>query len=255
MFARSILSAAIFIAALTLNASSFASDDHAPSGHEKSAPAKAAQPAAAKSHGATSHAAAAPDDLNPDQIWAKLQIGNRRFVQGRPMHHNLVDARGELAKGQHPWVIVLGCSDSRVSPELVFDQGLGDMFVVRTAGNIADPVALGSMEYAIEHLHASAIVVLGHEKCGAVTAATTGERMPTANLEAVVSRIQPALVGLRDVVSGAELIERGINANVQHCALDLLDNSDVIRDHVDRHEVAILKAVYDLDTGEVMRLE
>lgn len=207
----------------------------------------------------TGSAAAAPamdeTPLTPDEIWAKLQIGNRRFVQGRPMRHEFPDERTELAKGQHPWVIVLGCSDSRVSPELVFDQSLGDLFVIRTAGNIADPIVLGSIEYAIEHLHPAALVVLGHEKCGAVTAAASGEKMPTANLEAIVSKIRPALKGLEKVVTGDELLQRGVEENVRHCAADLFDDSSIVREHVDARNLTILKAVYDLDTGEVTRLD
>lgn len=193
--------------------------------------------------------------LEPDEVWAKLQIGNRRFVQGRPMHHEVVDARGMLSGGQHPWVIVLGCADSRVSPELVFDQGLGDMFVVRTAGNVADPIALGSIEYAVEHLHPSALVVLGHEKCGAVTAAASGEKMPTANLEAVVRKIRPALADFDDLVMGEELVRRGVESNVHRCALDLVKDSPIVRKHVEESRLTIVKAVYDLDTGEVDRLD
>jgi carbonic anhydrase len=193
--------------------------------------------------------------LTADEVWAKLQIGNRRFVSGQPMHHDLPENRAEIARGQRPWVIVLGCSDSQVSPELVFDQTLGDMFVVRTAGNVADPVALGSIEYALENLHPNALVILGHEKCSAVKAAASGERMPTANLEAVVSRIQPALARLRKVATGEELVRRGAEENVRHCAGDLVRHSEIVRSHVEQHELTIVKALYDLDTGIVARLD
>jgi carbonic anhydrase len=193
--------------------------------------------------------------LTADEVWAKLQIGNRRFVCGQPMHHDLPENRAEIVQGQRPWVIVLGCSDSSVSPELVFDQTLGDMFVVRTAGNVADPVALGSIEYALENLHPNALVILGHEKCSAVTAAASGQKMPTANLEAVVSRIQPALAGLRKVATGDELVRRGAEENVRHCAGDLVRHSEIVRSHVEQRELTIVKALYDLDTGIVARLD
>jgi carbonic anhydrase len=193
--------------------------------------------------------------LTADEVWAKLQIGNRRFVSGQPMHHDLPENRAEIARGQRPWVIVLGCSDSSVSPELIFDQTLGDMFVVRTAGNIADPVALGSIEYALQNLHPTALVILGHEKCSVVRAAASGERMPTANLEAVVSKIQPALASLRSVVTGEELVRRGAEENVRHCAGDILRDSEIVRSHVEQHELTIMKALYDLDTGVVARLD
>jgi carbonic anhydrase len=94
--------------------------------------------------------------------------GNKRFVAGKPRAHALVSLRRKLASRQQPNVIVLSCSDSRVSPELVFDQTLGELFVVRTAGNVADPVGLGSIEYAVDHIHSPVLVVLGHQKCGAV---------------------------------------------------------------------------------------
>jgi carbonic anhydrase len=197
-----------------------------------------------------------PDStLTADEAWAKLQMGNRRFVSGQPMHHDLTENRADIAREQRPWVIVLGCSDSSVSPELVFDQTLGDMFVVRTAGNIADPVALGSIEYALENLHPNALVILGHEKCSAVRAAASGQKMPTANLQAVVSKIQPALASLRNVVTGEELIRRGAEANVRHCAGDIVRDSEIVRSHVEQHELTIVKAIYDLDTGVVARLD
>ncbi len=216
-------------------------------------PAPLAAPHAAASSPALSAAPAAA--LSPDEVWAKLTLGNRRFVQGRPMHHELVDARGALAAAQNPWVIVLGCADSRVSPELVFDQSLGDMFVIRTVGHVADPIALGSIEYAIEQLHPSALVVLGHEKCGAVSAAASGQKMPSANLDAIVRKIRPALADLRGTVTGEDLIRRGVEANVQHCAHDLVKESSTVRKYVEEELLTIVKAVYDLDTGEVARLE
>ncbi len=112
--------------------------------------------------------------LTADEVWAKLQLGNRRFVQGRPMRHDLVGERTALAYDQRAWVVVLGCADSHVPPELLFDQSLGDMFVVRTAGNVADAMTIGSIEYAIAMIQPRAIVVLGHERCGAVLAAARG---------------------------------------------------------------------------------
>ena len=108
--------------------------------------------------------------------------GNKRFMAGKPQMRALVSLRQKLASGQSPNVIILSCSDSRTSPELIFDQSLGDLFVIRTAGNVADPVALGSIEYAVDHIHSPLLVVLGHSKCGAVTAACSGEKMPSRQL-------------------------------------------------------------------------
>src|SRR5207237_5372942 len=109
--------------------------------------------------------------LTPDQALSRLVAGNQRFVAHKPTHpHEDLARRHDLAGSQHPFAVVLSCSDSRLPPELVFDQGLGDLFVIRVAGNITDAAVIGSIEYAVEHLHAPLIVVLGHEKCGAVTA-------------------------------------------------------------------------------------
>jgi len=122
---------------------------------------------------------------SPQEIWADLVQGNQRFVAGTPKTRGLVSLRNSLAESQHPKVVVLTCSDSRVSPEVLFDQSLGDLFVVRSAGNIADAIGVGSIEYAVEHLGSSVLVVLGHTRCGAVTAACSKEKMPTPNLQAI----------------------------------------------------------------------
>src|SRR4029434_4567942 len=123
----------------------------------------------------------------------RLAAGNARFVAGNLEHPNQSPARRtKLAEGQRPFAIILGCSDSRTAPEVVFDQGLGDLFVVRTAGNVVDDVALGSIEYAAEHLGASLIVVLGHENCGAVKATLDGGKLP-GHLPAIAKAIRPAV--------------------------------------------------------------
>src|SRR5690349_11077443 len=122
-----------------------------------------------------------------DQLWNALESGNRRFASGKPESRNLVARRKELAKTQNPRVAVLSCADSRVPPELVFDEGLGDLFVVRSAGENADPLAVGSLEYAVEHLGTVVIVVMGHQSCGAVKAACASGEVGSPNLEAVVT--------------------------------------------------------------------
>ena len=124
--------------------------------------------------------ASRPAKTSADQIWAKLAAGNKRFINGKTLSHNYVSQRHAVAKGQQPKVAVLSCSDSRVPPEILFDQGLGDLFVVRSAGNSADPLGIGSLEYAVEHLGSVVIVVLGHQNCGAVKAACSGEKMPSS---------------------------------------------------------------------------
>lgn len=190
----------------------------------------------------------------PEEIWDDLLEGNRRFMAGKPRIRPLVAARQELAKGQHPQVVVLGCADSRVSPELVFDKNLGELFVVRTAGNIADPIALGSIEYAAEHLHAKVLVVLGHEKCGAVAAAASGEKMPTANLDAIVKRIFPVIEKYTICAEGDQLLDLAVEANVRQSARDVVTESPILGKAVAERKLTVIRALYKLKTGEVVRL-
>ncbi len=151
-------------------------------------------------------------------------------------------------------MIILSCSDSRVSPELTFDQSLGDLFVVRTAGNVADPVALGSIEYAVEHIHSPLLVVLGHQKCGAVIAACSGEKMPSSNLDAIMNKIGPAVAQAKTYAKADDLVEAAVKENVHQSAKNVLANSAIIRDAVKSGSLSVVEAEYALDTGEVVRL-
>ena len=189
-----------------------------------------------------------------EEVWNSLVAGNARFVAGKPQPHALVPLRHKLTSGQSPKAIVLSCSDSRVGPELIFDETLGDLFVVRTAGNVADSVALGSIEYAVEHLHSPLLVVLGHQACGAVTAACSGEKMPSSNLEAIVDRINPAVTQAKTYAKGNDLIESAIKENVHQSAKDVLANSEIIRDAVRSGKLNVIEAEYELDSGKVVRL-
>jgi carbonic anhydrase len=215
----------------------------------------AQQPAAAPTRQSTHHAGATQQVSAADKIWADLMAGNKRFVAGKPKAHHLVVLRSSLAKSQHPNVIVLACSDSRVAPELVFDQSLGDLFVVRSAGNIVDPIGVGSIEYAVEHLGSSALVVLGHTKCGAVTAACSGEKMPTSNLQAIVDKINPAVSQAGKSAKGDELVEAAIKENVHQSAKDVIASSEVLRHFIEEGKLTVFEAEYQLDTGEVVRLD
>jgi carbonic anhydrase len=190
----------------------------------------------------------------PEQIWADLMAGNKRFVAGKMKVRDFAAARHELVSGQHPKTVVLTCSDSRVPPELLFDKGLGELFVVRSAGNIADAVGRGSIEYAVEHLGSSVLVVLGHEKCGAVTAACSQSKMPTENLQAIVDQISPAVARAGSYAKSDELIDAAIRENVDQSAKDILAHSEVLRHALKEGKLTIFEAVYKLDTGEVARL-
>ena len=214
-----------------------------------------AQEPAASAPLAAHHEHAAKPAQSPDKIWSDLMDGNKRFVAGNLNPHAVVRVRESLAKSQHPKATVLSCSDSRVPPELVFDQTLGDLFVVRAAGNIAGPLGLASMEYAFDHLGSTVLVVLGHTKCGAVTAACSGEKMPTANLQAMVDQIDPAVKKAKGSATGDALIEAAIKQNVHQSATDLLAHSEVLRRAKEQGKLTLIEAEYQLDTGEVVRLD
>jgi carbonic anhydrase len=188
-----------------------------------------------------------------EQVWANLARGNNRFVTGKSHPHNYVKQRQSLAKGQQPEVAVLSCSDSRVPPEILFDQGLGDLFVVRSAGNSADPIGIGSLEYAVEHLGSTVIVVLGHQSCGAVKAACSGDKMPSPNLEAVVQPVLPSCTAGAPN-KGDDLIAFAIRDHVHRTAKALLADSTILKHAADEGKLSIIEAYYDLDTGRVERL-
>jgi carbonic anhydrase len=189
-----------------------------------------------------------------EEIWSDLMKGNKRFVSGKHTSGDLSSMRKGLVKGQQPKVMILGCADSRVPPELLFDKNLGELFVIRDAGNIADKLALGSIEYAIEHLHAKVLVILGHESCGAVAASLSGEKMPTKNLQAIVDKISPAFENSKECPMGSKISMACVKENVQQSANDVLLNSAVIKKAA-KDELTVIKAVYSLETGEVTRLD
>jgi carbonic anhydrase len=205
---------------------------------------------------AAPHSAHAPSQSKPssDALWANLMAGNARFVAGKPHSYAVASLRQKLASGQSPHVIILSCSDSRVSPELTFDQSLGDLFVIRAAGNVADAVGLGSIEYAVDHFHSPLLVVLGHQKCGAVIAACSGEKMPSSNLDAIMHKIGPAVVQAKTYAKADDLIESTIKENVHQSAKDVLANSEIIRNAVKSGKLKVIEAEYQFDTGEVVRL-
>ncbi|MGA3327911.1 MAG: carbonic anhydrase [Terriglobia bacterium] len=205
----------------------------------------------------TTHASGnAENKLAPaEEVWANLVAGNRRFVAGKPLVRDEARRRSAVLAGQQPRIVVLACSDSRVSPTLVFDQGLGDLYEVRTAGNVVDALVMGSIEYAVEHLPIRILVILGHEKCGPVAAAASGEKMPTSNLQAVVDKIAPAIAKVKGDRKTQEFLRKAEEANVLQCAVDLLADSPIVLRESAANNIEIIKAVYNLTTGQVRRLE
>ena len=195
----------------------------------------------------------APEGLPADESLAKLMSGNARYVRHKEQHPDeSLARRKELESGQHPFAVILGCADSRVPPELLFDQGLGDLFVIRVAGNVVDDAILGSIEYAVEHLGTKLIVVLGHEKCGAVSA-TVEAGSPPGHLKALVDAIQPSVDATRN--DPGDRIHNCVLANARRVAGQVRDSEPILKEHVAGRKVKVVAAVYALDTGKVTLLD
>lgn len=190
--------------------------------------------------------------VSADQIWRDLAAGNRRFVLGKTAAQDFPAQRAALIKAQRPRVAVLSCSDSRVPPELVFDAGLGELFVVRTAGEDDDPLAIGSLEYSVEHLDSVAIVVLGHQSCGAVIAACTAGKSDSINLDAVTMPISPSCAQFDP--TRPETLDLAIRDHVHRVAEELLAKSSVLKKAFEKGKLTIIEAYYSLDTGAVTKL-
>ena len=185
---------------------------------------------------------------SPDQALARLKEGNKRAVDGHLQGPKTSSGlRTELAKGQQPFAIVLGCADSRVGPEIIFDQPLGNLFVCRVAGNVSDPEVAGSIEYGVEHLHSPLIVVIGHSECGAVKAALSGGAFE-GNLGVLLRRVH---TGSGLPKADQEKLDAAIRNNVASQCQALVQNSPVIRKAVKEGKVRIVGGVYSLQTGEV----
>ena len=195
--------------------------------------------------------------MTPDQALAKLISGNRRFVADEiPVTDNSTKRRLELAKSQSPFAVLVGCADSRVGPEHLFGGGLGELFIVRTAGNYVDDAGYGSIAYAIAALGTPLIVVLGHERCGAVDAATklvTSNSQLPPSLTRMVQPILPAVVDARaSLGTKTDLVDHAIHMNVRHVARALRESSDpILADPIKAGKVKVVGAYYDLDTGAV----
>src|SRR5437879_2500642 len=187
-----------------------------------------------------------------DQTWNDLAAGNHRFVVGKITQHDFLGQRKALTKTQHPRVAVLSCSDSRVPPELVFDTGLGELFVIRSAGEDDDPLASGSLEYAVEHLGSSMIVVMGHQSCGAVTAACSGAKAESVNLDAVVGPIVSSCAKIAP--TRLESLDLAVRDHVHRVAQEVLAKSEILKKAFDEGKLTIIEAYYSLDTGEVTKL-
>jgi carbonic anhydrase len=179
----------------------------------------------------------------------QLQAGNRRFMTGHSKHpHQTLKRMHQVASEQHPLAAVLSCADSRVPPEIVFDEGLGDLFTVRVAGNIVDDAVIGSLEYAVEHLHTRLIVVMGHTHCGAVKAAIADKPEHT-HIDRLVEAIRPAVSAARR--RSGNLEANAVRANVEQAVRGLKASGPVLAPRVRDGRLKIVGAIYDLDRGKV----
>ena len=196
--------------------------------------------------------------MTPDEALARLKEGNARFTSGHARFPTVQkEVLAELAKGQQPYATVLGCSDSRVPPELVFDAGFGELFVVRVAGNVLGPSILGTLQYAGAHLHTPLFVVLGHEGCGAVKAALATKFAGAAQksrIATLLENILPALDGLDGSQPADALLRSAVEANVRHTVRELLVTPEA-KARLPEGDIMLVGAVYELATGRVRFLE
>jgi carbonic anhydrase len=193
-------------------------------------------------------------EVSPTEALARLKAGNERFARGKSEHPHLDGARRQtVLEGQHPFAIVISCSDSRVPVELIFDQGIGDVCVVRVAGNVCNGDVIASVECAIEYLGAPLCVVLGHTKCGAVTAMVKG-KMLHGSLAQLVRKIRSAADDARrenPSLTGEALVDATAHYNVVRTLSDLAQQSIVISEKVSSGALKVAGGVYDLATGQV----
>lgn len=195
----------------------------------------------------------------PDVSLKRLKAGNERFQKDKLLKVDVSSSKREtLVNGQNPCAVIITCSDSRVPPELIFNQGLGDLFVIRVAGNVMDKIELGSVEYAVEHLNTSLIVVMGHEHCGAVGAAVESEgKKDEGNIGTIIEKIQPSIDKVKSDekiksqnLQGEKLIEAVCDENINNSTIEI-EKSEVIKKELKKGNVKVVEAKYMLETGKV----
>lgn len=189
-----------------------------------------------------------------DEVIDILKKGNERFTSGKPEYpHEGAARRAETVAGQHPIATVISCSDSRVPPEILFDEGIGDLFVIRVIGNIGSVDEAGSAEYGVEHLETPLLVILGHTHCGAVTAAVTHAEVH-GSIPPLLAHINPSVTtAKRDHpnLKGDELIAEAVKTNVLHSIQELFNRSQIIRHRVSSGKLKVVGAIYDIQSGQV----
>lgn len=192
--------------------------------------------------------------ITPSKALELLKEGNKRFVSNLKVNRNLLQQANETSDGQHPFAVILSCIDSRTSAELIFDQGLGDIFSVRIAGNIINEDILGSMEFACKVAGSKFIVVLGHTKCGAVKGAC--DHVEMGNLTALLTKIRPAVDSETDTKenrnsSNSVFVENVATINVKRTVKSIMERSPILKEMIESGEIGIIGGTHDITTGEV----
>jgi len=197
-------------------------------------------------------AAVSAPTMSADEALKLLLDGNQRFVAGKLEHPNQTpERRAEVAKGQHPFASVLACSDSRTPPEIIFDRGLGDIFTVRVAGNVADKVVIESLDYSVKHLGVRVVMVLGHRRCGAVIAAVAGHE-EEGDVGPMLSELRPAVEASKGMAG--DPVENAVRENVK-LVIKNLATSEELSAMVKSGDLKIVGGIYDLDTGTIEMLK
>ena len=194
------------------------------------------------------------DAITPKKALELLRDGNKRFMNNLKVNRNLLQQANETSDGQHPFAVILSCIDSRTSAELIFDQGLGDVFSVRIAGNIVNEDILGSMEFACRVAGSKIIVVLGHTKCGAIKGAC--DHVEMGNLTALLSKIQPAVYDEKTVTDNrssgnVDFVEKVSVINVKRTVHAIMERSPILKEMIESGELGIVGGTHDITTGEV----
>lgn len=193
--------------------------------------------------------------ITPEMALNLLRDGNKRFINNLKINRNLLQQANETSDGQHPFAVILSCIDSRTSVELIFDQGLGDVFSIRIAGNIINEDILGSMEFACKVAGSKFVVVLGHSRCGAIKGAC--DHLEMGNLTALLSKIQPAVYDEKTETENrnsgnSEFVEKVAAINVRRTVAAIMQRSPILRDMIERGEIGIIGGNHDIATGEVV---
>ncbi len=193
--------------------------------------------------------------ITPSMAIQILKDGNKRFMNNLKANRNLLEQVNETSDGQHPFAVILSCIDSRTSAELIFDQGLGDVFSIRIAGNIVNEDILGSMEFACKAAGAKVIVVLGHSKCGAVKGAC--DHVEMGNLTALLSKIQPAVFDEKSIIdnrnsSNSDFVEKVASINVHRTVTAIVERSPILKEMIENGEIGIIGGMHTISNGEVI---